>query len=127
MRRFTAPLVACLALGACAVNQPGTSPTAFDGTYQGTVTRTHSSNLGGSGNGVACATAGQQDGSLVVQNGRVVWASGGSNVYAAVATDGSFAAQSGSTFFSGKITNRAMVARGNISGCHTIYDLQRAT
>ncbi len=126
MRRFIAPLAACFALGACAVNQPGTSPSAFDGTYQGSMTLTHSNNQGGSGgNGTACGSAGQKDGSLMVQNGNVIWVNGGGNVYAPVARDGSFAAQNGSTYFSGKITNRAMVARGNISGCHTIYDLQR--
>ena len=127
MRRFIAPLAVCFALGACAsYSTPGTSPTAFDGTYQGTMTLTHSGTQGGSApstSGVACAAAGQKDGSLVVQNGRVVWVNGGGNVYAPIAADGSFAAQNGTAFFSGKITNRAMVARGNISGCHTVYDL----
>ncbi len=125
MRPVISALGLCFALGACAVNAPGTTPSAFDGTYQGTMTMTHSNNQGGSGNGVACAAPGQKDGSLMVQNGNVVWVNGGGNVYAPVARDGSFAAQNGSVFFSGKITNRAMVARGNISGCHTIYDLQR--
>jgi hypothetical protein len=126
MRSFLAPLALCFALGACAMNsQPGTTPSAFDGVYQGTVTATHAA-PGSMPNGSMCATPGQKDGSITVQNGRVMWMSGGSTIYAPVANDGSFAAQNGGTFFSGKITNRAMVARGNISNCHTIYDLQKA-
>ena len=125
MSRLLSPIALCLALGACmAPAQPGTTPSAFDGTYQGTMTRTHSVPASGIA-GSVCAAPGTADGSLTVQNGTVVWANGGSNIYAPVAGDGSFAAQNGSTFFSGKITNRAMVARGNIGGCHTIYDLTR--
>ena len=125
MRRLLAPLALCFALGACQINTPGTTPSAFDGTYQGTVTRTHAA-PGSMPSGSVCATPGQQDGSLMVQNGTVVWVNGGTNIYAPVRADGSFAAQNGSTYFSGKITNRAMVARGNISNCHTLYDLQKA-
>ncbi len=127
MKRLTLIAAGCLGLAGCqmAPSQAGTSPSAFDGTYQGSVTLTHSSNFGASAPGISCAAAGQKDGSIVVQNGTVVWTNGGSTFYAPVGKDGAFAAQNGGTFFSGKITNRAMVARGNISGCHTIYDLQK--
>ena len=127
MTRFLAIAAACLSLAACqSFNQPGSTPSAFDGTYQGSVTMTHA--VPGSGvSGAICATPGQKDASLTVQNGMVVWANGGSTFYAPVRNDGAFAAQNGGTFFSGKITNRAMVARGNISGCHTIYDLTKST
>jgi uncharacterized protein YceK len=125
MRRLLAPLAVCFALGACTMyNQPGTGPSAFDGTYTGTTSTTHSNTQGGVPS-FACGAVGQATGSLVVQNGTVVWPNGGSTFYAPVARDGSFAAQNGQTFFSGKITNRAMVARGNISGCHTLYDLTK--
>ena len=125
MRRLFAPLAACLAVAACAsYSQPGTSPSAFDGTYTGVMTATHAAPASGI-NGTYCAAPGQKDGSLTVQNGRVVWPNGGSTFYAPVASDGSFAAQNGGTYFSGKITNRALVARGNISNCHTIYDLTK--
>ena len=124
MRRLLAPLALCFALGACqSYSQPGSQPTAFDGTYKGTVSASHSSAFGGSVPSGACSTSGQQDASLTVQNGAVVWANGGATFYAPVSPDGAFTAQNGQTFFSGKITNRAMVARGNISGCHTVYDL----
>ena len=130
MTRFLTVAAACLSLGACAsLNTPGSTPSAFDGKYQGTMTLTHSSPQGGSApgtSGVACGAAGQKDGALTVQNGMVVWANGGTTFYAPVRNDGAFAAQNGGTFFSGKITNRAMVARGNISGCHTLYDLVKS-
>ncbi len=125
MRRLFAPLALCFALGACTMyNQPGTSPSAFDGVYQGTMTATHSTNQGGVPS-MSCGTVGQQNGSLTVQNGTVVWPNGGGTFYAPVSKDGAFTAQNGQTFFSGKITNRSMVARGNISGCHTVYDLTK--
>ena len=130
MTRHLAIAAACLSLGACTMyNKPGTSPSAFDGTYSGSVTLTHSSPQGGSApgtSGVACASPGQKDGSLTVQNGTVVWNNGGSTFYAPIRNDGAFQAQNGGTYFSGKITNRAMVARGNISGCHTVYDLTKS-
>jgi hypothetical protein len=126
MRRLLSPIALCLSLGACvSYNSPGQSPSAFDGAYQGTVTMTAAS----PGSGIAgtyCAAPGQQPASLTVQNGRVVWPNGGGTFYAPIANDGAFAAQNGGTYFSGKITNRAMVARGNISNCHTIYDLLKA-
>ena len=126
MRRLLSPIAICLALGACQTySQPGTGPSAFDGTYQGTVTATHSSNYGASIPASSCAAPGQKDASLVVQNGTVVWSNGGSTFYAPISSDGAFTAQNGQTFFAGKITNRSMVARGNISGCHTIYDLTK--
>ena len=125
MTRFLAIAAACLSLGACTMyDKPGTTPSAFDGTYSGSVTLTHAVPASGI-NGSVCATPGQKDGSLTVQNGAVVWANGGGTFYAPVRSDGAFSAQNGSTYFSGKITNRAMVARGNIGGCHTIYDLTK--
>ncbi len=128
-RPFLAATAAALLLAGCAANSPGTAPSAFDGSYQGTVTTTHSGQQGGSApgtSGVACAGPGQKDSTLAVQNGKVVWSNGGTTFYAPVGSDGAFAAQNGGTYFAGKITNRSMVARGNISGCHTVYDLLRA-
>ncbi len=123
MRRLL-PLVFSAALGACAYNGPGTAPSAFDGTYQGTVNNIH---VGAN----SCPSNGQNPGSLNVQNGSVMWMGAGQQMYAPIMKDGSFASQitptgaNSAIFFSGKITNRAMVARSSTGGCHQIYDLQR--
>ena len=126
MHRILSPLAICFALGACvAPNMAGVSPSAFDGTYNGTITMTHA-NPGSMQAGGMCAAPGTKDGSLMVQNGRVVWLNGGSNIYAPISSDGAFVGQNGGTFLAGKITSSAMVARGNIGACHTIYDLTKA-
>ena len=119
----------CAALSACASGMnttPGTTPTAFDGTYSGTMTSLH---VGGGNMSLSCAAAaGTASGTLPVMNGTVEWsAAPGMKIYAPIAQDGSFAAQNGAVFFAGKITNRSMVARSNTGACHQIYDLNKAT
>ena len=119
-------IAACAALAACNMyTAPGATPSAFDGTYTGSMTALH---VGGGNMSMSCgATAGTTDGSLPVMNGTVVWSASPSlKLYAPIARDGSFAAQNGQIFFAGKITNRSMVARSNTGVCHTIYDLTKA-
>jgi hypothetical protein len=120
MQRFLAPLALCTFLGACNMyTSPGTGPTAFDGSYQGTMTTVHAATN-------ACAAPGSTPGNLAVTNGAVVWkASASLTLYAPVMQDGAFVAQNGAVYLSGKITNRAMVARVNTGPCHVVYDLQR--
>ncbi len=110
----------CLSLGACNMyTTPGTAPTAFDGSYSGTMTSLHAA-------ANSCANTAPAPGKLVVQNGTVSWtASPSLTLYAPVMQDGAFTAQNGPVFFSGKITNKAMVARINTGSCHVIYDLTK--
>ena len=118
MRQLLSTAALCLALGACATNAPGTTASAYDGTYTGTMTSLHTGPN-------SCAAATTQPQKLTVQNGAIVWASGGTNFYAPVRADGAFAAQNGTVFFNGKITNNAMVARVNTGPCHQLYDLTK--
>jgi hypothetical protein len=98
---------------------PGSGPTAFDGSYQGTMTTVHATTA-------ACASPGSTPGTLAVTNGTVVWTTSPAlTLYAPVMQDGAFVAQNGAVYLSGKITNRAMVARVNTGACHVVYDLQR--
>ena len=128
MRQWFGPVSICLLLGACATYQtPGTGPTAFDGTYSGTVNQTHVA-------AASCPSTTPKPGQLVVENGMVVWPdSPAGQLYAPVAKDGSFVASSAVTgsnnavWFTGKITNKEMVARENSGSCHMIYDLRRAS
>ena len=111
-------------LGACAYGTRGTSPTAFDGTYSGTMNQTH---VGAA----TCASTEPAPGKLAVENGTVVWSkSPTGTLYAPVASNGSFAVSSvpssgGIVWFTGKITNNEMVARVNTGSCHQIYDLRK--
>ena len=126
MRRFFAPVALSLALGACASYATrGTQPTAFDGTYAGTVDQIAASSGG--------CVAPRAEGKLEVENGMVVWANSPTGqLYAPVASDGSFAAStllpnnSSAIWLTGKITNHEMVARVNTGACHSIYDLRKS-
>ena len=120
MKRTFTSVALCLTIGACATyDKPGTTASTFDGPYQGTVTAIHVSSN-------SCASAGPADSTLKVQNGSVVWTSAGNTVYAPISSDGAFSAQNGPTFFSGKITDRAMVARVNTGSCHFVYNLRKS-
>ena len=120
--RVLSAAMLCLGVGACNMyTTPGTWPSAFDGSYTGTMTSLHAASN-------SCANTAPAPGNLAVQNGSVTWtASPALTLYAPVAQDGSFTAQNGAVFFSGKITNRAMVARINTGTCHVIYDLTKST
>ena len=128
MHRFLAPTALALLLGACSTyGSRGTTPTAFDGTYKGTVNQTHVS-------ASSCPSTEPAPGQLLVENGTVEWKdSPVGTLYAPVAPNGSFAASSPVTnsnsqvWFTGKITNREMVARTNTGSCHRIYDLSKAS
>ncbi len=110
--------VGLLAAG-CAANGPGTAPTAFDGEYSGTQTFIHVA-------ANSCASTEPQPGKLVVQNGSVIWPSSPTlTLYAPVMQNGAFQTTKNSVIFTGKITNREMVARVNTGSCHVIYDLRR--
>ena len=117
----TAALGAGLFLAGCASTTPGTTPSAFDGEYSGTATYIHVS-------ANSCASTEPQPAKLSVQNGSVLWpASPSETLYAPVTQNGAFQAAKNSVLFSGKITNRALVARVNTGTCHVIYDLTRPT
>ena len=112
-------LACCLVATACASYTPGTTPTAFDGEYTGTVTYIHAG-------ANSCPTAGQQPGKLTVEKGSVVWKAPSSDtLYARVMTDGAFQTNENIVFFAGKITKDTMVARSSTGACHTVYDLKR--
>jgi len=120
-------LVMGLGLTGCASMQPGTAPTAYDGTYTGTKMTV---NAGAGVAGGTCATNGAPatPGQFAVQNGKVVWQMADGTHYAPVMQDGGFQAVDGSgPMLAGKITNSAMVARVNGGACHTLYDLKRAS
>ena len=109
-----------LLLAGCASNTPGTTPSAFDGEYSGTATYIHVS-------ANSCASTEPKPAKLVVENGSVVWpASPSEMLYAPVTSNGAFQAAKNVVLFSGKITNRALVARVNTGTCHIVYDLTRA-
>ena len=112
----------CLSLGACNMyTTPGTGPSAFDGSYAGTMTSLNAASYG-------CTNTAPAPGTLAVKNGAVAWNATPSLVlYAPVMQDGAFVAQNGPVFLSGKITNKAMVARVNTGSCHFIYDLTKST
>ncbi len=126
MRHLFAPIALSLALGACAnFGTRGTQPTAFDGTYAGTVDQIAASSGG--------CVAPRGDGKLVVENGMVIWANSPSGqLFAPVASDGSFAASTlipnnnSAIWLTGKITNKEMVARVNTGACHSVYDLHKS-
>ncbi len=126
MHRFLAPSALALLLGACSTyGTPGSAATAFDGTYMGTVNQTHVA-------ASSCPSTEPTPAQLVVENGMVVWSdSPAGKLYAPVAANGSFAASSPVTnstsqvWFTGKITNKEMVARTNTGSCHKIYDLRK--
>ncbi len=126
MRTLYAPIALCLVLSACSTYASrGTSPTAFDGTYSGTVNQTHVA-------AASCPSTEPKPAKLAVENGMVVWSgSPTGTLYAPVAANGSFAASSAvpnsnnAVWFTGKITNHEMVARSNTGSCHTVYDLQK--
>ena len=118
-------LVMGLGLTACASMQPGTTATAYDGTYTGTKTTL---NAGAGGAAGTCPTQGAPatPGQFAVQNGKVVWQLSDGTHYAAVMQDGAFQAVGSGGMLAGKITNSSMVARVNGGACHVLYDLRKA-
>jgi hypothetical protein len=111
-----------LTAGCAGSTMPGQTATAFDGDYAGTVTYIHVA-------ANSCATTEPAPAKLTVANGSVMWAASAtaSPIYAPVMANGAFQASANAVIFSGKINNRAMVARVNTGSCHLIYDLTRPT
>ena len=122
MRQIFSVAGLCISLGACANYSPGTTATAFDGVYAGTVTSSHSG-------ANSCGGAGSKPGSLTVEKGSVVWNSTPSTdvMYAPVMQSGAFQTNDNITMFAGKITNKALIARVTTGTCHIVYDLTRTT
>ena len=119
MRVRLATLLSVGLVAGCATNQPGTAPTAFDGDYSGTKTAIHVA-------ANSCPSTTPQPDKLSVQNGSVIWMSTPTTpVYAQVMQNGAFQGQQGAVIFTGKITNKEMVARVNTGSCHYVYDLRR--
>ena len=121
LTRFASAAVfgAGLLAAGCAANRPGTAPTAFDGEYSGTQTFIHVA-------ANSCASTEPRPAKLVVQNGSVIWASSPAlTLYAPVMQNGAFQTSQNAVIFTGKITNKEMVARVNTGSCHVVYDLRR--
>ncbi|WP_158746693.1 hypothetical protein [Acidisphaera sp. L21] len=120
MLRKILPIAACTLLAGCNMyTVPGTSPSALDGSYSGTMSALHAA-------ANSCASTAPVSSKLTVANGAVTWpASASLTLYAPVMQDGAFTAQNGTVFLSGKITNKAMVARVSTGTCHYIYDLSK--
>ena len=119
MHRYFAVAGLCLTLGACASYTPGATASAYDGEYTGTITQTHAG-------ANSCGSTTPKPGALKVQNGSVVWTTPSSDtMYAPVMQNGAFQTNENITMFSGKITDKAMVARMTTGTCHIVYDLTR--
>jgi hypothetical protein len=118
MHRLVLALALTAAVAACAGPAPHPTAAAFDGNYQGTQANIHVSAL-------SCSAPATQPGAMTVQGGQVMWTMAGATTAAPIMADGGFAAQNGTVYLSGKITNNNMVARVNTGSCHQVYDLRR--
>jgi hypothetical protein len=123
-------LVMCLSVAACTTSMsPGTTPSAYDGTYRGMAQSTQYS--WPNPNCSAGDMAGKQA-NLVVQNGRVIWTPvPGRTVYAPIMQNGAFSATyassgNGSMQISGTVTQTSIMARADDGTCHRTYNLQRS-
>ncbi len=129
LKRLLLTAAVCLSAAACTQaaswNPPTRAGTGIDGTYAGTGVQTKQAAQPFCEGTTAWAFASPK---LTVQNGAVIWpASGTVTATIPVAADGTFYAQYGANFLSGRITGTHMDAFSDSLSCGTKLTLDKTS